>query len=49
MVVLPESGDGYEVSGEDFDVVLFGHQIYRTVETEGGSVTTDVLHRSLGA
>ena len=49
VVVLPESGDGYEVSGEDFDVVLFGHQIYRTVETEGGIVTTDVLHRSLVA
>ncbi|MBU2166421.1 MAG: tetratricopeptide repeat protein [Alphaproteobacteria bacterium] len=48
-VVLPETGAGYEVSGEAFDVVLFGHQINRTVEIEGGIVTADVLHRSLVA
>lgn len=46
-VVLPETGDEYEVSGESFDHVLFGHQINRTVGIEERVVTTDVLHRSL--
>lgn len=46
-VVLPESADGYSVTGERLDSVLFGHQIVRTFELEGGTVTAGLFYRSL--
>jgi len=46
-VILPDTGDGFGVEGENFDSVLFGHQIVRTAEIEDGVVKAELFYRSL--
>ena len=46
-VRLPHGGEGYSVSGGRFERTELGHQLSRTVEIEGDTVTIEILQRSL--